>query len=98
MENPKPSDDDMNTNTQNSENILEVKDLVKYFPVRTGLLQRVSAYVKAVDKVSFTVKKAKRLAWSVNQVAEKQRLGERYYDWLNQLLAKFHLQEKIFLP
>jgi peptide/nickel transport system ATP-binding protein/oligopeptide transport system ATP-binding protein len=33
-----------------------VKNLVKYFPVRTGLLQRVTANVKAVDDVSFTVK------------------------------------------
>jgi peptide/nickel transport system ATP-binding protein/oligopeptide transport system ATP-binding protein len=35
--------------------LVEVKDLQKYFPVRSGLLQRVSAWVKAVDGVSFTV-------------------------------------------
>ena len=35
--------------------LVEVKDLQKYFPVRSGLLQRVSAWVKAVDGVSFIV-------------------------------------------
>jgi peptide/nickel transport system ATP-binding protein/oligopeptide transport system ATP-binding protein len=35
--------------------LLEVKNLVKYFPVRSGLLQRVTAWVKAVDDVSFHI-------------------------------------------
>jgi oligopeptide/dipeptide ABC transporter ATP-binding protein len=35
--------------------LVDVKNLVKYFPVRSGLLQRVSAWVKAVDDVSFFI-------------------------------------------
>jgi oligopeptide/dipeptide ABC transporter ATP-binding protein len=35
--------------------LVEVNNLVKYFPVRAGLLQRVQAYVKAVDNVSFHI-------------------------------------------
>ncbi|MCC6298583.1 MAG: dipeptide ABC transporter ATP-binding protein [Anaerolineales bacterium] len=35
--------------------LVEVNDLVKYFPVRAGLLQRVVAQVQAVDKVSFKI-------------------------------------------
>ncbi len=35
--------------------LVEVKNLVKYFPVRAGLFQRVVAWVKAVDDVSFTI-------------------------------------------
>lgn len=35
--------------------LIEVKNLVKYFPVRGGLLQRVKAWVKAVDDVSFFI-------------------------------------------
>ena len=36
--------------------ILVVQNLKTYFPVRSGVFQRVSAWVKAVDDVSFTVK------------------------------------------
>src|SRR5512136_1968544 len=36
--------------------LIEVKDLVKYFPVRGGLLQRVVAWVQAVDDISFSVR------------------------------------------
>jgi oligopeptide transport system ATP-binding protein len=35
--------------------LLEVRNLKKYFPIRKGVLSRVSAYVKAVDDVSFTI-------------------------------------------
>jgi peptide/nickel transport system ATP-binding protein/oligopeptide transport system ATP-binding protein len=35
--------------------LVQVKNLVKYFPVRGGLLQRVQDWVQAVDDVSFTI-------------------------------------------
>lgn len=35
--------------------LLQVKDLQKYFPVRAGLLGRVSHFVRAVDGVSFAI-------------------------------------------
>jgi len=38
-----------------SEPILAVENLSKHFPLRSGLLHRVSGYVKAVDDVTFTV-------------------------------------------
>jgi len=41
--------------------LVVVKDLVKYFPVRAGLLQRVVNQVKAVDDVSFFVRKGETL-------------------------------------
>ncbi len=41
---------------ETSRDMLVVDDLKKYFPVRSGLLQRVSAWVKAVDGVSFTIR------------------------------------------
>jgi oligopeptide/dipeptide ABC transporter ATP-binding protein len=43
------------------ETLVEVNDLVKYFPVRAGLLQRVVNQLKAVDGVSFVVKKGETL-------------------------------------
>jgi peptide/nickel transport system ATP-binding protein/oligopeptide transport system ATP-binding protein len=47
---------------ENKENVLvDVQHLVKYFPVRAGLLQRVVNQVKAVDDVSFFVRKGETL-------------------------------------
>jgi oligopeptide/dipeptide ABC transporter ATP-binding protein len=43
------------------ENLIEVKDLVKYFPVRGGLLQRVQGWVQAVDGVSFAIREGEAL-------------------------------------
>lgn len=39
------------------DNILEVSNLKKYFPIKGGLLSRVVGHVKAVDDVSFTIKR-----------------------------------------
>jgi oligopeptide/dipeptide ABC transporter ATP-binding protein len=36
--------------------LVEVKNLIKYFPVRGGLMQRVVAWVRAVEDVSFSVR------------------------------------------
>jgi peptide/nickel transport system ATP-binding protein/oligopeptide transport system ATP-binding protein len=41
--------------------LLEVKNLVKHFPIKGGLLQRTVAHVKAVDDISFTVKEGETL-------------------------------------
>lgn len=43
------------------ETLVEVNNLVKYFPVRAGLLQRVVNHVKAVDDISFFVRKGETL-------------------------------------
>jgi len=45
-----------------SENLVEVKDLKMYFPVSSGLLfQRTTANIKAVDGVSFDIKRGETL-------------------------------------
>ncbi|MAT99031.1 MAG: peptide ABC transporter substrate-binding protein [Anaerolineaceae bacterium] len=41
--------------SKNKRVLVEIKNVVKYFPVRAGLLQRVRAWVKAVDDVSFFI-------------------------------------------
>jgi peptide/nickel transport system ATP-binding protein/oligopeptide transport system ATP-binding protein len=43
------------------EDLVVVNNLVKYFPVRGGLMQRVVAWVQAVDNISFTVRKGETL-------------------------------------
>jgi len=45
-----------NANTSDGKTLVEINNLVKYFPVRAGLLQRVVAQVQAVDGVSFSIK------------------------------------------
>jgi peptide/nickel transport system ATP-binding protein/oligopeptide transport system ATP-binding protein len=41
--------------------LVEVRDLVKHFPLRGGILQRTVAHVKAVDGVSFDVNRGETL-------------------------------------
>ncbi|QHQ62812.1 dipeptide ABC transporter ATP-binding protein [Anaerocolumna sedimenticola] len=41
----------------NNENILEIHNLVKHFPIKSGVLQRTIGHVKAVDGVSFNIKR-----------------------------------------
>jgi peptide/nickel transport system ATP-binding protein/oligopeptide transport system ATP-binding protein len=41
--------------------LIQVDGLVKYFPVRAGLLQRVKNWVQAVDHVSFTIREGETL-------------------------------------
>jgi oligopeptide/dipeptide ABC transporter ATP-binding protein len=41
----------------NNSILLEVKNVKKYFPVKKGIFSRVSAYIKAVDDINFSIKK-----------------------------------------
>lgn len=55
---------DKNTNNANpktGDDFIVVEDLVKYFPVRGGVLKRVVDWVQAVDGVSFSVRKGETL-------------------------------------
>ncbi|MDY6873720.1 MAG: dipeptide ABC transporter ATP-binding protein [Chloroflexota bacterium] len=40
-----------------TEDLLEVRNLKQYFPIKAGLLQQVVGYVKAVDGISFKIKR-----------------------------------------
>ena len=57
------------------ETLVEVNNLVKYFPVRAGLLQRVVNHVKAVDDVSFIVKKGETLGMVGESGCGKTTIG-----------------------
>ena len=46
-----------NTKNQQSDNILEVSHLKKYFPIKGGMFGKQVGAVKAVDDVSFTLKR-----------------------------------------
>lgn len=46
----------MSTTTQiNKRELLQVRNLKQYFPIKKGILGRSISYIKAVDDISFTV-------------------------------------------
>ncbi|HEY4551656.1 MAG TPA: dipeptide ABC transporter ATP-binding protein [Bacillaceae bacterium] len=49
------------TISQASDYLLEVKDLKKHFPIKAGVFQRTVGHIKAVDGLSFNVKKGETL-------------------------------------
>lgn len=66
-----------------SETILEVKNLKKYFPIRAGVFQKTVGHVKAVDDVTFTMKKGETLGLVGESGCGKSTVGRtivRLYD------------------
>lgn len=55
--------------------LLEVRDLTKYYPVRAGLFRQPSAYLKAVDGVSFSIEKGETLGLVGESGCGKTTLG-----------------------
>ncbi len=44
-----------------NDNLIEVKNLKKYFPIKSGVMKKTTGYVKAVDDVSFSIRRGKVL-------------------------------------
>ncbi|MDW0110711.1 ABC transporter ATP-binding protein [Sporosarcina aquimarina] len=49
------------SDSREQETLLEVRNLKMHFPVKAGIIQRTVGHVKAVDDISFTVKKGETL-------------------------------------
>ena len=58
----KSSDKAENVHSQNGQTVLKVNGLRVWFPVKAGILKRTVGHVKAVDGISFELKKGETLA------------------------------------
>ncbi len=56
--------------------LLRVSNLKKYFPVKAGILRKTVAYIKAVDDVSFYIKKGETLGLVGESGCGKTTVGE----------------------
>ncbi|MFN8375654.1 MAG: oligopeptide/dipeptide ABC transporter ATP-binding protein [Anaerolineae bacterium] len=73
----------VDTPTASNENLLEVRDLRMHFPIRKGLFGQVSGFVKAVDGVSFELKRGETLGLVGESGCGKSTIGRcivRAYD------------------
>jgi peptide/nickel transport system ATP-binding protein/oligopeptide transport system ATP-binding protein len=88
----------MNTmNKQEQPDLLVVDKLVKYFPVRSGLLQRVTAQVQAVDKVSFSVRKGETLGMVGESGCGKTTVGRTLLRLIEPTGGDVHFEGKNIL-
>ena len=61
----------------NAPMVLQTTDLKVWFPIKRGVLRKVVGHIKAVDGVSSTCARARRLAWSANPGPARPRSGSR---------------------
>ena len=59
-----------------NETMLEVVDLKQYFPIKAGLMQRVVAHVKAVDGISFKIRRGKTMGLVGESGCGKTTIGK----------------------
>ena len=83
-----------NTQAPREEELVQVEHLVKYFPVRAGLMQRVVNWVKAVDDVSFNVKKGETLGMVGESGCGKTTIGRSMLRLVEPTSGSVHFEGK----
>jgi len=82
------------TGVAQQKDLVEVGNLVKYFPVRAGLLQRVVNWVKAVDDVSFKVRKGETLGLVGESGCGKTTVGRSMLRLIEPTSGSMHFEGK----
>lgn len=70
--------------------LLKVKNLKQYFPIKGGILGRTVNNVKAVDDISFTVHEGETVSVVGDLDAENLRQVELFYDWIIRQTARLN--------
>ena len=66
-----------NEASQVQEEILQVKNLVKYFPIKSSFFRRTIGNVKAVDGVSFSIRRTQTMGLVGESGCGKSTCGRR---------------------
>ena len=61
---------------KNPENLLVVKDLYKWFPIKSGFFKRTVGHIKAVDGVTFAIKKGTTMGLVGESGCGKSTIGK----------------------
>ena len=83
-----------NGSTNNGDVLLDVQGLVKHFPVRHGILQRVAGWVKAVDGVSFQIRRGETLGLVGESGCGKTTVGRSILRLIEPTASKVYFQDK----
>ena len=65
----------MSDQMSHENNVLEVRDLIKYFPIQKGFFRKIIGYIRAVDGVSFHISEGKTLGLVGESGCGKTTLG-----------------------
>lgn len=83
-----------NTSLVDNENLLEIKNLKTYYPVKGGFFRRTVANVKAVDDISFEIKKGETLGLVGESGCGKSTTGRTIIRLLNATAGEIFFEGK----